>query len=545
MSRYEFVARENEVPEAEEEPCAGEARHERENGQQHQEDRFWKPFSHSKHGLPYRIRLFISYNHLMAQKTFYVCSNCGHEERKWLGRCPDCGEWSAFVEEAREEKKTAGFAARVAKSNGARGGAKPTLALSEVSSSDRESRATTGIGELDRILGGGIVPGSMVLVGGEPGVGKSTLLMQVMGRLGEMCLMVSGEESPRQVAMSARRLGVADSGFRVLSETDVDVIEATILQERPSVVVVDSIQTLYSPELSGAPGGVGQVRECAARLMRLAKSEGIAIVLVGHVTKDGSIAGPRVLEHMVDTVLQFEGDRFQSFRVLRALKNRFGSTNEIGVFEMTGSGMEEVEDPSAFFISKREGDMPSGVVTVCLLEGTRPMLVEIESLVSPSPLAMPRRVANGLDNGRVNMLCAVLGRRAGLSLSDHDVYVNVTGGVRVEEPAADLGVALAIASALRDKPVCKGTACFGEVGLTGDIRFVPGADRRVSELIKMGFARIMRPENVERTSGKSRSSKKPAGPSGVDTGGRIGNRPKEANLLEVRTLEEAVAVSLL
>ncbi|MDQ3237391.1 MAG: DNA repair protein RadA, partial [Actinomycetota bacterium] len=287
--------------------------------------------------------------------------------------------------------------------------------------------------------------------------------------------------------------------------------------------------------LSGAPGGVGQVRECAARLMRLAKSEGISTVLVGHVTKDGSIAGPRVLEHMVDTVLQFEGDRFQSFRVLRALKNRFGSTNEVGVFEMTGAGMAEVEDPSAFFLSRREGKTPPGVATVCLLEGTRPMLVEIESLVVPSPLAVPRRVANGVDTGRVNMLCAVLSRRAGLSLHDHDVYVNVTGGVRVEEPAADLGVALAIASALRDMPVGTGTACFGEVGLTGELRFVSGAPRRISELLKMGFQRIIKPESV--------SGGTPEGASEVKNG--KSGRVKETSLVQVSTLEEAVAVALL
>jgi DNA repair protein RadA/Sms len=291
-------------------------------------------------------------------------------------------------------------------------------------------------------------------------------------------------------------------------------------------VVVDSIQTLYSPELSGAPGGVGQVRECAARLMRLAKSEGIAVILVGHVTKEGSIAGPRVLEHMVDTVLQFEGDRFQSFRVLRALKNRFGSTNEVGVFEMTGHGMVEVEDPSAFFLSNREEEVPPGVVTVCLLEGTRPMLVEIESLVAPSPLANPRRIANGVDTGRVNMLCAVLSRRAGLALQDQDVYVNVTGGVRVEEPAADLGVALAIASAMRDRPVGKGTACFGEVGLTGDVRYVSGAQRRTSEMAKMGFGRIIRPEDTS------------DGPPDRES-------RRETSVVEVRTLEEAVAVALL
>src|SRR5215217_3457326 len=460
----------------------------------------------------------------MATKTLYVCSNCGHEEPKWVGRCPDCGEWSTFVEEARESKKVVGFAERATRQKKSAAG--KTLSLSEVRAVESENRADTGVEELNRVLGGGIVPGSMVLVGGEPGVGKSTLLLQVMGHLGEGCLMVSGEESPRQVAMSARRLGVEGAGFKVLSETDVDVIEATILEEQPRFVVVDSIQTLYSPELSGAPGGVGQVRECAARLMRLAKSEGIAVLLVGHVTKDGSIAGPRVLEHMVDTVLQFEGDRFQSFRVLRALKNRFGSTNEVGVFEMTGRGMVEVEDPSAFFLSKREEEVPPGVVTVCLLEGTRPMLVEIESLVAPSPLANPRRIANGVDTGRVNMLCAVLSRRAGLVLQDQDVYVNVTGGVRVEEPAADLGVALAIASAMRDRAVGKGTACFGEVGLTGDIRYVSGAQRRTTEMAKMGFARIIRPEGTS------------DGPSDTET-------RREASVVEVNTLEEAVAVALL
>jgi DNA repair protein RadA/Sms len=267
--------------------------------------------------------------------------------------------------------------------------------------------------------------------------------------------------------------------------------------------------------------------------MRLAKAEGIAVVLVGHVTKEGSIAGPRVLEHMVDTVLQFEGDRYQSFRILRALKNRFGSTNEVGVFEMTGGGMIEVEDPSAFFLSRREGETPPGVVTVCLLEGTRPMLVEIESLVVPSPLAMPRRVANGIEVGRVNMLCAVLSRRAGLVLGDQDVYVNVTGGVRVEEPAADLGVALAIASALRDRPVEAGAACFGEVGLTGDVRFVAGAPRRVAELLKLGFGRIITPEGV------------PEGPrNGAENGGSNGRARGEVAVIEVKTLEEAVGTAL-
>jgi DNA repair protein RadA/Sms len=456
----------------------------------------------------------------MATKTQYVCTSCGHAEAKWHGRCPGCGEWSTMVEESRPESRAAaGFAARVAEA-GKKAAAAQTLTLDSVEA-DSERRLGTGVGELDRVLGGGIVPGSLVLVGGEPGVGKSTLLLQMMGHLGERCMMVSGEESPRQVALSARRLGVAGAGFRVLSETDVDVIEATIVEEDPEVVVVDSVQTLYVPELQGAPGSVGQVRESAARLMRLAKSQNIAVVLVGHVTKEGSIAGPRVLEHMVDTVLQFEGDRYQAFRVLRALKNRFGSTNEVGVFEMTGRGMEEVEDPSSFLLSNREGGTPPGVVTVCLLEGTRPMLVEIESLVAPTSLAIPRRVANGVDAGRVNMLCAVLRRRAGLRLGDHDVYVNVTGGVRVEEPAADLGVALAIASAFRDRPVQSGSACFGEVGLTGDVRFVSGSDRRARELRKMGFKRIISPESRARES-----------------------RESEVGVVKVRTLGEAVEAAL-
>ncbi|MBV9454593.1 MAG: DNA repair protein RadA [Rubrobacter sp.] len=469
-------------------------------------------------------------------KTLYVCSNCGHTEPKWLGRCPDCQEWSTFVEEIQEQNKAVGFAARVANAKGPERAIGTTLNLKEVPAEREGGRIDTGVDELNRVLGGGIVPGSMVLVGGEPGVGKSTLLLQVMGQLGEGCLMVSGEESPRQVALSARRLGVGDAGFRVLSETDVNVIEATILAEKPRVVVVDSIQTLYSSELSGAPGGVGQVRETAARLMRLAKAESISVVLVGHVTKEGSIAGPRVLEHIVDTVLQFEGDRYQSFRILRALKNRFGSTNEVGVFEMTGTGMMEVDDPSAFFLSRREGGTPPGVVTVCLLEGTRPLLVEIESLVAPSPLAIPRRVANGIEVGRVNMLCAVLGRRAGLVLGDKDVYVNVAGGVRVEEPAADLGVALAIASALSDCPTEAGTACFGEVGLTGDVRFVAGASRRISELLKLGFKRIITPEGA--------SESPPGGRYDLAENEPNRGMKREVAVDEVKTLGEAVAAAL-
>ena len=395
------------------------------------------------------------------------------------------------MEEMRESKKVVGFAERATRQKA--GVAGRTLALSEVPVVEGGGRMDAGVGELNRVLGGGIVPGSMVLVGGEPGVGKSTLLLQVMGHLGEGCLMVSGEESPRQVALSARRLGVEGRGFRVLSETDVDIIEATILQERPRAVVVDSIQTLYSPELSGAPGGVGQVRECAARLMRLAKSEGIAVVLVGHVTKEGSIAGPRVLEHMVDTVLQFEGDRFQSFRVLRALKNRFGSTNEVGVFEMVEQGLVEVEDASERFVT--EATRAPGSVVLCAMEGSRPLLVEVQALVAPSELVPPRRVANGVDRNRLALVLAVLARHGGVSLGTSDVFVSVAGGVRVDEPGADLAIALALASASKgieltqDKPL----AAFGELGLTGELRHVAHADRRMAEAAKFGLDAVVRP----------------------------------------------------
>ncbi len=429
-------------------------------------------------------------------KTQFVCSNCGHTDPKWLGRCPDCGEWSTFVEEMREDKKAVGFAAREANAKTPGRAAGVTLSLNEVRAEREGGRIGTGVGELNRVLGGGIVPGSLVLVGGEPGVGKSTLLLQVMGHLGEGCLMVSGEESTRQVALSARRLGVGDAGFRVLSETDVDVIEATILEERPKVVVVDSIQTLYSPELTGAPGGVGQVRETAARLMRLAKAEGIAVFLVGHVTKDGSIAGPRVLEHMVDTVLQFEGDRYQSFRVLRALKNRFGSTNEVGVFEMRQGGLVEVADASARFVG--EATRAPGSVVLAAMEGSRPLLVEVQALVSPSEIVPPRRMCTGIDRNRLALVLAVLGRHAGIGAGTADVFVNVAGGVRIDEPGADLAVALAVASAVRGAPLGgeggKPVACFGEVGLTGELRSVGHADRRLAEARKFGLDPVVSPE---------------------------------------------------
>ncbi|MBA3584960.1 MAG: DNA repair protein RadA [Gemmatimonadetes bacterium] len=471
----------------------------------------------------------------MKQKIVFACQECGAQSSKWMGRCGDCGAWNSIVEE--RPVPEAVMAGAIEKRYSLAVAAGPQL-YADISILNAQ-RLSTGIGEFDRVLGGGVVPGSLVLIGGEPGIGKSTLLLQAAAHFAREfgpVLYSSGEESEHQIKARGERLGIERAPLYILAETCLERILEEIARLKPSFIIVDSIQTVFSLKFQSAPGSIGQVREAATQLLFAAKGQNIPTFLVGHVTKDGSIAGPRVLEHMVDTVLQFEGDRYHTFRVLRSLKNRFGSTNEVGVFEMTGAGMVEVEDPSAFFLSRREGGTPPGVVTVCLLEGTRPMLVEIESLVAPSPLAIPRRVTNGIEVGRVNMLCAVLSRRAGLVLGDQDVYVNVTGGVRVEEPAADLGVALAIASALRDRPVEAGVACFGEVGLTGDVRFVSGAPRRVAELLKLGFKRIISPEGV------------PEGPrgaiSGAANGARNGRAGREVGLVEVKTLEEAVGAAL-
>ena len=410
----------------------------------------------------------------------YACTECGYAAGKWLGRCPACQAWGSLVEE------------RPPAPTGRAGGpatGRPLLRLVDVEGADAE-RLPTGVAELDRVLGGGLVPASLVLVSGDPGIGKSTLLLMALRDMSRdrKVILVTGEESAAQVKLRAERLGGAgDVG--ILAETNLDEVCATLERERPEVCVIDSVQTLYAPELGSAPGSVGQVREAAGRLLRLAKEERIATFLVGHVTKDGSVAGPRVLEHLVDCVLHFEGDRYQAHRVLRAVKNRFGSTNELGVFEMTGEGLVGVDDPSELF-GRREDDQPGSSVA-CVLEGTRPLLLEIQALVAPTDLAMPRRVGTGVDPKRLSMIVAVLGRHAGVSLGQADVFVNVAGGVRIDEPGADLAVALAIASAARGAPVRPGLACFAEVGLTGRLRAAAQGDRRLAECAKLGLETVL------------------------------------------------------
>ena len=419
----------------------------------------------------------------------HVCSECGTTTGRWLGKCPGCGAFGTLVEELTGQ-------ATPARGGRAAAPARPLQKLAQVRV-EEATRIGTGVPELDRVLGGGLVPASLVLVGGEPGVGKSTLLLSALGsisRSGRRALLVTGEESVAQVKLRAARLGGAEE-VEILAETELEAVCATLEQERPDVCVIDSVQTLYSGELGSAPGSVAQVREAASRLLRVAKEQGVATVLVGHVTKDGSIAGPRVLEHLVDCVLQFEGDRYHAHRILRATKNRFGSTNELGVFEMTGAGLVGVPDASELFGRTEAGEV--GAAVACALEGTRPILLEIQSLVSRTDLAMPRRVATGVDPRRLAMIVAVLGRHAGIALGAADVFVNVAGGVRIDEPGADLAVALAIASAARGVPLVEGTAAFGEIGLTGRLRPAAQAERRLEECSKLGIARVVVPEGTK------------------------------------------------
>ena len=416
----------------------------------------------------------------------HVCSECGTTTGRWLGRCPGCGGFGTLIEEltGREAERSASPA-------------KPLLKLSEVQAEEAD-RIPTGVPELDRVLGGGLVPASLVLVGGEPGVGKSTLLLSALGAVaagGRRALLVTGEESVAQVKLRAGRLGGTD-GVEILAETELDAVCATLERERPSVCVIDSVQTLYSADLGSAPGSVGQVREAAGRLLRVAKEFGVATILVGHVTKDGAVAGPRVLEHRVDCELHFEGDRYHAHRILRAVKNRFGSTNELGVFEMTGTGLVGVPDPSALFGRTEAGEV--GAAVACALEGTRPLLLEIQALVAPSDLAMPRRVATGVDPKRLAMIVAVLARHAGVPLGSADVFVNVAGGVRIDEPGADLAVALAISSAARGRAVREGLAAFGEIGLTGRLRPAAQSERRLEECAKLGIAAALAPSGTKR-----------------------------------------------
>ncbi len=432
-------------------------------------------------------------------QTVFTCGECGRREAKWLGHCPDCGAWDSFVEEM-VAAAPKGRGRGVKSGGGAGGGTAGPVRLSEVVSSAVE-RFSSGIGELDRVLGGGIVPGSLVLVGGEPGIGKSTLLLQVLDNVAadRPALLVCGEESAAQVKMRAERICRGAGNIDVLAETELELVLETVAAARPALVVVDSVQTLYSDSFTSAPGSVSQVREAAGRFLRLAKDTGAAVFLVGHVTKEGAIAGPRVLEHMVDTVLQFEGDRYRFYRTLRAAKNRFGSTNELGIFEMTGSGLKTVPDPSALFLSEA-APAPGSAVHVAV-EGTRCFLVEVQALVNQSELAMPRRVAVGFDRNRLAMLVAVLGRHAGLKLSTSDIFVTIAGGIRIDEPAADLAVALAVASAQRDQPLPAGAAVFGEISLTGGLRSCSQSERRVAEAGRAGFDRIVVPAADARETG--------------------------------------------
>ena len=420
------------------------------------------------------------------KKTVYFCQNCGHEETKWLGQCPACKEWNTFV----EEKVIASSVTSGIKTDREI----QIVSLSEVNADDQD-RITTGMAELDRVLGGGIVPGSLVLVGGDPGIGKSTLLLQVCQKLSEnrSVLYISGEESLSQIKLRANRMGTFQENLKLLCETNLAAIRSVIEKRKPELVIIDSIQTMYSEEVTSAPGSVSQVRESTNVFMQLAKGLGITIFIVGHVTKEGTVAGPRVLEHMVDTVLYFEGDRHASYRILRGVKNRFGSTNEIGVFEMRQNGLVEVENPSEYMLSGKP-ENASGSVVACSMEGTRPLLIEIQALVCESNFGMPRRTATGTDYNRVNLLMAVLEKRIGLHLGNCDAYVNIAGGIRMNEPAIDLGIVMAIVSSYKNRPIDEKMIVFGEVGLCGEVRAVNMPEQRVGEAKKLGFETCVVPE---------------------------------------------------
>ncbi|MCM1253163.1 MAG: DNA repair protein RadA [Clostridium sp.] len=421
--------------------------------------------------------------------TVFYCQNCGYESAKWMGQCPGCREWNTFVEE-KITTKTAALG--TAKRN--RPDAEKPLKLSEITLQDEE-RMSTHMKELNRVLGGGIVPGSLILVGGDPGIGKSTLLLQVCRQMAadsRKVLYISGEESLKQIKIRANRIGEFTENLYLLCETNLEIIEETIRHMAPDITIIDSIQTMYQEALSAAPGSVSQVREATNVFLQLAKGMGTSIFIVGHVTKEGTVAGPRVLEHMVDTVLYFEGDRHASYRILRAVKNRFGSTDEIGVFEMKEQGLTEVSNPSEFMLNgKPEG--ASGSIVSCSMEGTRPILFEIQALVCRTNFGFPRRQANGTDFNRVNLLMAVLEKRIGLQMSDYDAYVNLAGGMRISEPAIDLGIAMAIASSFKNKPIDERMAAFGEIGLSGEVRAVSMIEQRIQEAVKMGFTTCMIP----------------------------------------------------
>lgn len=424
--------------------------------------------------------------------TVFFCQNCGYESSKWMGQCPGCKEWNSFVEET--VSKTTPHTGGASASTGRRSSSLAPSTLADISISE-ESRIVTGIGELDRVLGGGIVQGSLTLVGGDPGIGKSTLLLQVCRNLsgaGHKVLYISGEESLAQIKMRADRLGEFTREMQLLCETNLDEITEVIRSCKPEAVVIDSIQTMYNENVSAAPGSVSQVRESTGILLQLAKGLGVSVFIVGHVTKEGTVAGPRVLEHMVDTVLYFEGDRHASYRILRGVKNRFGSTNEIGVFEMREQGLVEVQNPSEYMLNGRP-ENASGSVVACTMEGTRPLLVEIQALVCQSNFGIPRRQTTGTDFNRVNLLMAVLEKRSGLQLASCDAYVNITGGIKIMEPAIDLGIVLAIVSSFRNRAMSPKLIAFGEVGLSGEVRAVSMARQRVAEAEKLGFTTCIVP----------------------------------------------------
>ncbi len=430
-------------------------------------------------------------------KTVFSCQACGYQTPKWMGKCPDCGQWQTFVEEIQTAKPARG-AMRILSTSETKPVPINAIEL------EPEGRLLTGIREFDRVLGGGLVPGTLVLIGGDPGIGKSTLMLQALygiAEKGSKVLYVSGEESVRQMRIRSQRLSAVSPDVMVVSENDMDSILLMAGSVQPHVMVIDSIQTMFSPELSSAPGSVTQVRESTMQLMLMAKKTGTPVFLVGHVTKDGAIAGPRLLEHMVDTVLYFEGDRNHVFRILRAVKNRFGSTNEIGVFEMNESGLNEVSNPSAVFLSERPVNVPGSVVTASM-EGTRPILVELQALASSSSFGNPRRTILGIDQNRVALLVAVMEKKLGMHLMGHDIFINVAGGIKIDEPAVDMGIVAAVASSFLDRPIQKGTIILGEIGLTGEVRAIGHVETRVAEAKKMGFNRCLLPQsNLKRTTG--------------------------------------------
>ncbi len=426
----------------------------------------------------------------MKSKSIFVCSECGAQSPKWMGKCTACGSWNTMEEELVQPKPSPGKVGVMSAPSLTSSAPKK---IKDIDSTD-ESRVTTGMSELDRVLGGGLVKGSLVLVGGDPGIGKSTLLLQICEHLGksEKILYVSGEESQRQIKLRAERLGITTENLKIFSETNMTTVMDCIFRENPDVLIVDSVQTMYNPEIQSTPGNVSQIRDTAAVLMKIAKENSISTFLVGHVTKEGSLAGPKILEHIVDSVLYFEGDRHQSFRILRAVKNRFGSTNEIGVFEMSGNGLCEVPNPSLAMLSGRPENTPGSCI-ICTMEGTRPVLAEIQALVSPSSFGNPRRMTSGPDLSRSLMLLAVLEKRGGLHISSYDAYVNIVGGMRIAEPAADLGIILALASSFRNTPIDNETVAIGEVGLTGELRACSFPEARIAECEKLGFKKCIVP----------------------------------------------------